>query len=110
MSITTLQPAGQWAQDEFAFAELGDPRRNKRLVNIATRLAASPDGTLPQAFPDWAELKAAYRFFDNPVVDFQKVLQPHLERTRSACREAGEYLIIEDSSILDCSLTGGRRI
>ena len=103
MSITTLQPAGQWARDEFAFAELGDPRRNKRLVNIATRLAASPDGTLPQAFPDWAELKAAYRFFDNPVVDFQKVLQPHLERTRSACREPGEYLIIEDSSILDYS-------
>ena len=56
MSITTLQPAGQWAQNEFAFAELGDPRRSKRLVNIATNLAASPGGTLPQAFPDWAEL------------------------------------------------------
>src|ERR1017187_9728895 len=32
MSITTLQPAGQWAQNEFAFAQLGDPRRSKRLV------------------------------------------------------------------------------
>lgn len=103
MSITTLQPAGQWAQNEFAFAELGDPRRNKRLVNIATNLAASPDGTLPQAFPDWAELKGAYRFFDNAVVDFEKILQPHLKRTRLACREAGEYLMIEDSSDLDFS-------
>ncbi len=103
MSTTTLQPAGQWAQKEFAFAELGDPRRNKRLVNIVTKLAASPGGTLPQAFTDWAELKAAYRFFDNPAVDFQRVLQPHLERTRLACREPGEYLIIEDSSNLDFS-------
>jgi hypothetical protein len=103
MSITTLQPTGQWAQNEFAFAELGDPRRSKRLVNIATKLAANPGGTLPQAFPDWAELKAAYRFFDNPVVDFEKVLQPHLERTRLACREPGEYLMIEDSSDLDFS-------
>ena len=103
MSITTLQPAGQWAQEEFAFAELGDPRRNKRLVNIATKLAANPGGTLPQAFPDWAELKAAYRFFDNPTVDFEKVLEPHLARTRLACREPGEYLIIEDSSDLDFS-------
>ena len=103
MSITTLQPPGQWAQNEFAFAELGDRRRNKRLVNIATKLAANPGGTLPQAFPDWAELKAAYRFFDNPVVDFAKVLQPHLERTRLACREPGEYLIIEDTSDLDFS-------
>ena len=60
MSITTLQPAGQWAQNEFAFAELGDPRRSKRLVKIATQLADHPGGTLPQAFEDWAELKAAY--------------------------------------------------
>src|ERR1700731_3285019 len=103
MSITTLQPAGQWAQNGFAFAELGDPRLNKRLVNVATKLAASPGGTLPQAFPEWAELKAAYRFFDNAAVDFGKVLRPHLERTRLACREPGEYLIIEDSSDLDFS-------
>jgi len=103
MSATTLQPAGQWAQNEFAFAELGDPRRNKRLVKIATKLAANPGGTLPQAFPDWAELKAAYRLFDNPAVDFQRVVQPHLERTRLACREPGEYLIIEDTSDLDFS-------
>lgn len=107
MSITTLQPAGQWAQEEFAFAELGDPRRNKRLVNIATKLAASPGGRLPQAFPEWAELKAAYRFFGNPRVQFERVLQPHLERTHQACREPGEYLIIEDTTDLDFS--GHRR-
>jgi len=100
---TTLQPAGQWAQEEFAFVNLGDSRLNKRLVNVATNLAANPGGTLPQAFPEWAELKAAYRFFDNRSVDFKRVLQPHLERTRLACREPGEYLMIEDSSILDFS-------
>jgi len=101
MSTTTLKPAGQWAQEEFAFADLGEPRLNKRVVKIATNLAANPGGTLPQAFGDWAELKAAYRFFDNPVVDFPKVVQPHLERTRLVCREAGEYLIIEDTTVLD---------
>lgn len=101
MSLTTLQPAGQWAQNEFAFAELGDPRRSKRLVKIATQLADHPGGTLPQAFEDWAELKAAYRFFDNAAVDFGGVLEPHLKRTRLRCREPGEYLIIEDTSELD---------
>ncbi len=103
MSTTSLQPAGPWAQEEFAFANLGDPRLSKRLVNVATNLAANPGGTLPQAFPEWAELKAAYRFFDNRSVDFKKVLQPHLEGTRLACREPGEYLVIEDSSTLDFS-------
>jgi len=103
MSTTTLKPAGQWAQEEFAFADLGEPRLNKRVVKIATHLAANPGGTLPQAFPAWAELKAAYRFFDHPLVDFPKVVQPHLERTRLVCREPGEYLIIEDTSDLDFS-------
>src|SRR2546425_9614623 len=103
MRTTTLQPAGQWAQEEFAFANLGDPRLSKRLVNVATNLAANPGGTLPQAFAEWAELKAAYRFFNNRRFDFKKVLQPHSKRTRLACREAGEYLIIEDTSSLDFS-------
>ena len=101
MCTTTLQHPGEWAQNEFAFAELGDQRLNKRLMNIASKLAASPGGTLPQAFAQWAELKGAYRFFDNALVDYAKVLGPHLERTRLACREAGEYLIIEDTSELD---------
>lgn len=103
MSIATLKPASQWAQEEFAFADLGEPRLNKRVVKIATHLAVSPGGTLPQAFADWAELKAAYRFFENPRVDFAKVVQPHVQRTRLACRQAGEYLIIEDSTDLDFS-------
>lgn len=94
-------PPAQWAQDEFGFAQLGDQRRNKRLVNIAEHLAARPGGTLPQAFDDWAELKAAYRFFGQSGVTFERVLAPHLERTRQRCRQPGEYLLIEDTTVLD---------
>jgi len=96
-------PAGQWAQNEFGFAELGDCRRNKRLVKIATNLATCPGGTLPQAFPEWAELKAAYRFFGQPGVTFERVLAPHLARTCQQCRHPGEYLVIEDTTLLDYS-------
>lgn len=102
MSITLHRPA-QWAQLEFGLASLGDRRRTKRLVNIATHLATAPGGTLPQAFPHWAELKAAYRFFDQRGVSFERLLAPHLERTRQTCREPGEYLIIEDTTQLDYS-------
>jgi hypothetical protein len=79
---TTLHPPAQWAQIEFGLAPLGDLRRTKRLVTIATPLAAAPGGTLPQAFPHWAELKAAYRFFGQRGVNFERILAPHLERTR----------------------------
>jgi hypothetical protein len=98
---TFVMPSAQWAQQEFGFAELGDQRRNQRLVKIATNLAASPGGTLPQAFPVWAELKAAYRFFDQRGVSFEHVIAGHLQRTRQACRVPGEYLLIEDTTLLD---------
>jgi hypothetical protein len=102
MSATLLPPA-QWAQQEFGFAQLGDQRRDQRLIKIATHLATNPGGTLPQAFPDWAELKAAYRFFGQGGVSFETVLAPHVERTRQQCCQPGEYLLIEDTTLLDYS-------
>jgi hypothetical protein len=97
-----MAPA-QWAQMEFALAQLGDQRRTQRLVKIATRLAQSPGGTLPQAMPRWEELKAAYRFFSQPKNRYEPILRPHWERTQSACQEPGEYLLIEDTTLLDYS-------
>ena len=105
MSTTLLAPA-QWAQTEFALAELGDQRRTRRLVNMATALAQSPGGTLPQAFPAWKELKAAYRFLSQPQASYQRILTPHWERTRAACRQPGESLLIEDTTELDYTRSG----
>ena len=99
--INTLFTAPQWAAAEFASAQLGDRRRTQRLVKIATHLAQNPGGTLPQAFPQWAELKAAYRFFDQPEVTFEQIQGAHWQQTRQACQEPGEYLLIEDTTELD---------
>jgi hypothetical protein len=96
-----ITPAAEWAATEFSRAELGDRRRTKRLVAIAGKLALNPGGTLPQAMPDWNELKAAYRFFNQGGVTFESILTPHWERTWRACREPGECLLIEDTTDLD---------
>jgi hypothetical protein len=98
---TSLTTPAQWAQMEFALAQLGDQRRTQRLVKIATRLAQSPGGTLPQAMPQWDELKAAYRFFSQPKNTYEHILRPHWGRTQRACLELGEYLLIEDTTHLD---------
>jgi len=100
MTNTLLTPP-QWAASEFASAQLGDRRLTQRVVKIATNLAQSPGGTLPQAFPEWAQLKGAYRFFDHPKITFEQVQSAHWQRTRQACQEPGEYLLIEDTSELD---------
>ena len=99
--INSLLPPAQWSQAEFGFAHLGHKRRTDRLVKIGQALAANPGGTLPNAFPQWAELKAAYRFFEGGGATFQAILTPHWEQTRAACRQPGEYLIIEDTTNLD---------
>jgi Transposase DNA-binding len=99
--ITAMMTPAQWAQSQFASAKLGDRRRTRRLVKIAARFAQSPGGTLPQAFPEWSELKAAYRFFNQPKVTFEEIQRPHWEQTRADCQMPGQYLWIEDTSQLD---------
>ncbi|WP_429569160.1 IS4/Tn5 family transposase DNA-binding protein [Paraburkholderia sp. JPY419] len=81
-SITPIRDTSE----EFGAAERGDARLTKRLVMLARRLSTSPHCSFPQSFnascqrrlnsdPRWvsftsaltaSELKAAYRFFDNP--------------------------------------------
>jgi hypothetical protein len=100
---SSLLPPAQWAQSEFALAELGDQRLTHRLVRIGTGLAHHPGGTLPQAFPAMKDLKAAYRFFHQAKVGLEQIQSPHWAATRARCREPGEYLLLEDTSELDYS-------
>jgi Transposase DNA-binding len=100
---TSLLTPDQWAQTEFALAELGDQRRTQRLVKMASCLAQTPTGTLPQAFPQWKDLKAAYRFLDHLEFGPTDIQQPHWQQTLEVCRQPGEYLLIEDTTELDYS-------
>jgi hypothetical protein len=102
----SLLPAQQWAQLEFGLAQLRDARRTQRLVQIGEALAKVPSGTLPQAFPNWADLKGAYRFFSNPKIVYADIMSPHWERTRQSCCEPGEVLLVEDTTELDYSSHG----
>ena len=102
MSTTLLTPA-QWAEVEFGSAPLGDRRRSQRLVRIGTSLAQTPTGTLPEAFPEWKELKAVYRWVNHIEFGLEEIQQPHRQRTLERCQQPGEYLLIEDTTPLDYS-------
>src|SRR5690242_2830917 len=101
--MTTLLAPAQWAQNEFAFVQLGDKRLTQRLVRIGAGLAQNPGGTLPQAFPEMKDLKAAYRFFNQPKVGPPAIQATHRQQVQAGCRPAGEYLLIEDTTELDYS-------
>ncbi|WP_350029585.1 transposase DNA-binding-containing protein, partial [Caballeronia sp. AAUFL_F1_KS47] len=69
-----------WASVEFGAAQLGDARLTQRLIALAGRLSGAPQCSFPQSLKG-ADLKAAYRFFDNPKVDPNGVLGSHIGRT-----------------------------
>lgn len=86
-----------WAIEEFGSAELGDARLTKRLVSLARRMGKSPHCSFPQSLSP-AELKAAYRFFDNEEVDTNGILTPHIGQTLSRMNEVPLILAIQDTT------------
>lgn len=95
-----------WVSREFGGADLGDGRRDARLVGLARALAERPEVSLPQALEDRAALKAAYRFFDNADVKAQDILAPHIASSVERMRAEPVILAVQDTTFIDY---GGHR-
>ncbi len=63
-----------WATEEFDEVNLSDKRLNARLVKLCDSFSEAPESPINQACEDWAETKAAYRFFQNENVDVGQYL------------------------------------
>jgi hypothetical protein len=100
---TALMTVKDWAVEEFGGAELHDQRRSRRLLDVAARLAADPHGMLPGSFDKWSDLKAAYRFLEEPGITHEAILAAHIRRVRELCQSPGDYLFVEDTTELDFS-------
>jgi hypothetical protein len=94
-----MQSVADWAQLNFGTCELGDKRRTKRLVGVAKQVGDHPSASLPNQFPQWAELKAAYRLLNSDEVTFDAVTRPHRDLTKQAAR--GRCLVIGDTTEFD---------
>lgn len=90
-----------WASEELLGAEFGDRRLNARAELLLEQLGAKPSLSIPAACGGWAETQAAYRFFANPKVGWEQILEPHGEATRRRMREHPVVLAIQDTTELD---------
>ena len=90
-----------WAKDEVEEADLGDERLHARLERLLGALGSRPNLSIPAACGGRAEMEAAYRFFDNEKVTFDKVLQPHVARTVQRVAEQKVALLVQDTSEID---------
>lgn len=91
----------RWAAEELAAIELHDARLNRRCQELAVAFGHPADAPINQACEDWADTKAAYRFFDNANVAPEKILKPHSQRTVERLRAYPLVLAVQDSSYLD---------
>lgn len=92
-----------WVEAEFIGLDLGDKRLNDRLLRLTQQLTSQPTASINQACEDWADTKAAYRFFQNPRVDVSQIRLPHQQRTQERMRAYPLVLAIQDSTLLDYS-------
>lgn len=93
-----------FGEEQFGAARLGDRRRTARLVELASRMASHPGGTLPDKVNSPASLKALYRLMDCEEVTHGSVLESPRRRTLEKMAAAeGTVLVIHDGSELDFS-------
>ncbi len=90
-----------WAQHEWATADLGDRRLNRRLVKVAQQLADKPTASIPGACGGWADTAGAYRMLSNERFDWRDVLEPHARCTMQRMASQSLVLCLQDTTELD---------
>ena len=53
---TAILDTPTWAKQNFECCELGDVRRNKRLMKLAIQVADRPDGSFPDQTETWGDI------------------------------------------------------
>jgi hypothetical protein len=91
----------QWAAEEFAQVELKDARLNRRCQKLAVALGQQPGAPINQACEDWADTKAAYRFFDNEKATPKAIGQPHQQRTVARMGQQKRVLAVQDTTFFN---------
>lgn len=89
-----------WADNEFEEVDLGDKRLDSRLIKLCDSFSKAPESPINQACADWAETKAAYRFFKNENVDVERIMSAHRDKTSGRAAKHRTVLAIQDTSYL----------
>jgi len=91
--------ARSWWERELAGCAFADARLGQRLRKLIERMDGAIGASLPLACQDWANTKAAYRFFANDRVSEAQILAGHFQATRDRfAATGGTTLIIQDTT------------
>jgi hypothetical protein len=105
--MTDHECARDWAEDVFGHADLGDSRRTRRLVRIATEAAEQPGGKVLEVCRTSATRQGTYDFLSNESVSPAAVQDAVTKATALACRGEEFCFVVIDGTAL--TLTDWRR-
>jgi len=88
-----------WVDREVAGCKFEDLRLGERFRKLLKQIGSAIGQAIPFACQDWANTKAAYRFFSNERVDEEAILSGHFEATydRFSATE-GYVLVLHDTT------------
>ncbi len=88
-----------WFDRELAGCSFADERLNKRLHKLVAQIGSAMGQSIPLVCQDWANTKAAYRFFSNERVSESDILAGHFQSTRDrTVATDGPVLVLHDTT------------
>ena len=98
-----------WARQEFGAAQLGDPRRTERAVELAARAAERPGGTVTGVVQGEAAREGAFRFLRNTHVGVRALACSSHDATIERSRDEQMVFVALDQCSLGLTDRLGRR-
>ena len=90
-----------WVINETSTSYFGDERLSSRFELILDQVSERPFESLPASLKGNSETMAAYRFWNNDKVRFDKVLSPHSNASLSRIEREEVILAVQDTTSLD---------
>ena len=79
---------------EVAGCKFQDARLSERFRKLLKQIGSAIGQAIPFACQDWANTKAAYRFFSNDRVDEEGILSGHFEATHDRFAATDGYVLV----------------
>ena len=99
-----------WIDQELEGAYFQDVRLGKRLRTLLGLMANGIGQPIPLACQDWANTKAAYRFFSNPRITEEEILSGHFACTEARVAALKQPLLVLHDTSEFCYYSAGEAI
>src|SRR5258708_9036730 len=88
-----------WFDGELAGCSPAEEGSTKRLRKLLAQIGSDMGQSIPLVCQDWANAKAAYRFFSNERISEADILAGHLQSTRDRTAATdGPVLVLHDTT------------